>query len=87
MFKLPTRKWANYLKFIFALLVFVGATVSAHAEVVHFNTLDGEQTRSKNLRDAYERQFTVTTDTRITSIELKLSETQSSDLLAFGRAE
>lgn len=64
MFENLKSHWAVYLKPLVLILVLTGMALPAKAEINHINTLDVAQARSKNLDDAYERQFNVATDMR-----------------------
>lgn len=74
---------AQFIKSLILIVGIVGTALPAKAEIIHFDSLDLTQARSKNLDDPYERRFTAPINMEITSIELKLSENRDSEPLAF----
>lgn len=74
---------AIFLRAVVVILGFACVAFPAKAEIVHLNTLVLNQTRSTDIATQYERQFNVLSDSRITSILLQPSETQTSSLFAF----
>lgn len=74
---------ALFLRAVVVILGFACVAFPAKAEIVHLNTLGLDQTRSTDIATQYERQFNVLSDSRITSILLQPSETQTSSLFAF----
>lgn len=83
MFRNLQGHGAQFIKSLIILVGIAGMALPAKAEIIHFNSLDLTQARSKDLGDPYERRFTAANDMEITSIELKLSETRDSASLAF----
>ena len=83
MFKNLEGHGAQFIKSLILIVGIVGTALPAKAEIIHFESLDLTQVRSKNLDDPYERRFTAPNNMEITSIELKLSENRDSEPLAF----
>ena len=74
---------AQFIKSLILVVGIVGTALPAKAEIIHFDSLDLTQVRSKNLDDPYERRFNAPNNMEITSIELKLSENRDPEPLAF----
>ena len=77
------RPQCPFLRAVVVILRFACVAFPAKAEIVHLNTLGLNQTRSTDVATQYKRQFNVLSDSRITSILLQPSETQTSSLFAF----